>query len=142
MQGPLWHSCPAGAGAERGSCSIPAGGSRSLDLLPSLSSAAMQRQRWPRVSGNASCSSILAPKNCCRLSRSERGSCCSSAGSSLEFVPSETPTFLEERLGFQMYNCFCTLVTKQLRLFNLISSLQSYLSFPTFCGIHKLYHHH
>ena len=101
LQGPLRHSCPEGA--ELGSFSIPAGGLLCLDLLPSLSLAVMHRQRWPRVSGNTSCSSILAPKSCCSLSHLERGSwglCCSSAGSSFEFVPSETPTFLEERLGF------------------------------------------
>lgn len=63
-------------------------------MLGSLSiPAVIQRQRWPCVVENASCSSVLAPRTCHSLSYLEPGSwglCCSRAVSSLEFVPRDT----------------------------------------------------
>lgn len=84
-------------------------GSVSLDLLPSPSSAVIHGQRWPRVSGNTSCSSFLAPKNCCSLSRLERGSwgCVAHLlGPLLRLCPLRRPPFWKSNLASRCTSAF------------------------------------
>lgn len=87
--GPLQQSCTPGT--KLGFCSISTGWLFSLNPPPAPA------QHWRPDRGGlvflerTSYLSILVPKNCCSLSCLEhgfRGLCCSSAGSSFEFVPS------------------------------------------------------
>lgn len=102
-------------------------------------------QRCPCIVENVSCSSVLAPRNCHSLSDLECGFwglCCSCAGSSLEFVPPERPTYLSVRVTW--VSDAQLLLHPAHPVVEIIQScfLQSYLSFPTFCGVHKLHNCH